>query len=544
MRNLIVPEITPRLALLMLGLAAVYFATSKLGFTVAFTAEQVTPVWPPTGIALAALLLLGGKVWPGIWLGAFATNITANEPLITALGIAAGNTLEAVCGAWLLLHFTKFDNGMDRIADVLGLLFFSALVSTMIAATIGVTSLCVGGVQPWTEYGPLWLLWWLGDAGGALIVAPVLLAWFSRPLPLPSTRKVLEALLMMAGLTIFFAVAFTDFLPVRIHGQAFVYAVFPFLIWAAMRFGQRGTALVTLAATAMAVWATTGGQGPFASSSVSQSLLLVEIFMLVVAATGLVMSAAIAERRTAEENLRRYADELQRVNQDMDDFVHIVSHDLKEPARGIHNFASFLIEDYEKILDEEGRAQLLSLKTMALRMQEMISDLLHYSRLGRAETGGQTSGMGEIIESIREMLEHLLAERNASIKILCPLPEIACDRAAVTELFRNLITNAIRYNDKPAPLVEIGFRERVQAPHGREYNVFFVRDNGIGIEPKFQAEIFRMFRRLPSSSKFDASGTGVGLAFAKKVVERCNGRIWIESEPGKGSVFYFTLGGA
>ena len=147
----------------------------------AVMAEQVSAVWPPTGVALAAILLFGYRVWPGIWLGAFVANATANEPIATAFGIAVGNTLEAISGAWLLRRITGFDNSLERLKDVLGLILLAAGISTTIAATIGVTSLCLGGVHPWSSFGALWSTWWLGDAMGNLVVAPVLLtATFRR----------------------------------------------------------------------------------------------------------------------------------------------------------------------------------------------------------------------------------------------------------------------------------------------------------------------------------------------------------------------------
>jgi integral membrane sensor domain MASE1 len=147
----------------------------------AVVAEQVSAVWPPTGIALAAVLLFGIRVWPGIWLGALLANATTNAPIMTACGIATGNTLEAVVGAWLLWRFSAFDNALERLKDVIGLIVLAAGVSTTTSATIGVASLCLGGVHPWSTFTELWSIWWLGDAMGNLVVAPLLLtATFRR----------------------------------------------------------------------------------------------------------------------------------------------------------------------------------------------------------------------------------------------------------------------------------------------------------------------------------------------------------------------------
>ena len=170
-----------RNATVILAVAATYFLTAKLGLKLAFFAQQVTPVWPPTGIALAALILFGFRVWPGITIGAFLANATADEPVLVALGIAAGNTLEALVAVWLLRAVTGFSPSFGRLRDVLAFVIVAALMSTTVSATIGVTSLCAGGVQPWASYGTLWWVWWLGDAGGALIVAPLILTWAGAP---------------------------------------------------------------------------------------------------------------------------------------------------------------------------------------------------------------------------------------------------------------------------------------------------------------------------------------------------------------------------
>lgn len=292
---------------ILLVLAGCYFAASKFGFTMAFEAEQVTLVWPPTGIALAAVLLLGYGMWPGVILGAFLANVTTNVPMAAALGIAVGNTLEALAGAWMLRRFVGFRSNLGYLKDVLGLVLFSAIVSTMISATIGVTSLSLGGVQPWSAYQSLWFTWWLGDAAGALIVTPVLLVWLSRPYVAWQSRHFAEGTLLATVLVMMCFGIFTEPSVIGIRGSAFIYLIFPFIILAALRFGQRGTTIVTLTAAAIAIWATLHGLGPFMVGSVTQNLALLQIFMGVVAVTGLLLSAAISERNEAGKAQARMA---------------------------------------------------------------------------------------------------------------------------------------------------------------------------------------------------------------------------------------------
>lgn len=254
----------------------------------------------------------------------------------------------------------------------------------------------------------------------------------------------------------------------------------------------------------------------------------------------------ITARRQAEEQLRYYAEELRgknaelaRSNQELDDFAYIASHDLKEPLRGIHNYAMFLLEDYRDRLDDDGRAKLETLTRLAARMETLIDSLLQFSRVGRIELSNVETDLGELVRATLEGLQITLAERRVDVRLSGRLPTVRCDRVRVGEVFHNLIANAVKYNDKPEKWVEVGCRADGGPP------VFYVRDNGIGIAAKHREAVFRMFKRLHGRDKY-GGGTGVGLTIVKKIVERHGGRIWIESTPGEGTTFYFTLapGGA
>jgi signal transduction histidine kinase/integral membrane sensor domain MASE1/CheY-like chemotaxis protein len=290
---------------LSLGAAAVYFGAAKLGLSMAFVAEQVTVVWPPTGIALAAVLLFGYRLTPGIWLGAFLANLTAHEPIGTAVGIATGNTLEAVVGAVLLRRLMGPGRTFGRLRDVLGLVTLGALVSTAVSATIGTASLTLGGVQPWSAWTRIWWVWWLGDALGDLVVAPLLLAWAAGG-PRWSPSRLLEAGSLVLGLTAVSLVVFAGQLPAVDSGHPLEYLVFPFVIWAAFRFGQLGTTTTAAVVSAIAIWGTRGGFGPFATGNTHESLVLVQFFMAVVAVGGLLLAAVMHERGITER--RRAAD--------------------------------------------------------------------------------------------------------------------------------------------------------------------------------------------------------------------------------------------
>ena len=244
----------------------------------------------------------------------------------------------------------------------------------------------------------------------------------------------------------------------------------------------------------------------------------------------LALRQELAERQRAERELEERNADLHRSNQDLDDFAYIASHDLKEPLRGIHNFAAFLLEDYGERFDEEGRSKLETLTRLTRRMEVLIDSLLHFSRLGRVDLAIDDVDLNEVVAEVVDSLATHLRESRVEIRLPRPLPVVRCDRVRVRELLYNLIINAAKYNDKPEKHIEIGFIDQA----------FYVRDNGIGIQAKHFDSIFRIFKRLHGRDKF-GGGTGAGLTIVKKIVERHNGRIWVESTYGEGTTVYFTL---
>src|SRR5688500_11066644 len=293
------PANNRRLLIAGVCVAVAYVAAARLGFLVAFAAEQITTVWAPTGIALAALLHWGRRLWPAIWLAAFAANAVSEAPLWTAAVIATGNTLEAVVAASVLGRAHGFDPALRRVADTMRFILAGAILTTIISASIGVTTLCVAGVQPWTRFYGLWSAWWLGDALGALVVAPVLLTTAR------SARDGSRQDWLAAGLLILSAVFVTEVVFGQLLGPFFArgplhYVIFPFVVVAAVRFGQPAAALLVLATSAVTIWHTVRGSGPFASADIQEGLVLLQIFMGVLASTELLLAAAMTERQTSQ----------------------------------------------------------------------------------------------------------------------------------------------------------------------------------------------------------------------------------------------------
>jgi len=255
------------------------------------------------------------------------------------------------------------------------------------------------------------------------------------------------------------------------------------------------------------------------------------------------------EERTRE--LAQRNRELQASNRELDDFAYVASHDLKEPLRGIHNYAGFLIEDYEAQLDDAGRERLETLMRLTRRMESLIDTLLHFSRVGRVDLAIEPVDLQRVVADIIDSLTPML-DGDGRVEIAEPLPTVRADRARIDEVFRNLIVNGIKYNDRTQKLVVVGVLPPGTSAGGVEPTedegpIFYVRDNGIGIPERHRQVVFDMFKRLHGRDAY-GGGTGAGLAIAKKVVERHGGRIWLDSavglstiEVGQGTTFFFTL---
>jgi integral membrane sensor domain MASE1 len=329
------------------ALTLVYVIAGKLGLMLAFVHASATAVWPPTGIALVAFLLLGYRVWPAIWLGAFVVNITTAGSVASSIGIAIGNTLEGLVGAYLVRRFARGPYAFDHAGDVFRFAVLAGLVSTMVSATFGVASLSFGGFSNWGDYGTVWWTWWLGDAAGALIVAPPLVLWVTNPRVRWSRSQMLEATLLLLLLIVTSQAVFGGLLPIEIPSYPLDFLCAPMLVWAAFRFGPRETATAAFALSTFALWGTLRGLGPFGRGTQNESLLLLQIFMGVTSVLALALAALISERERAAREHKLTEDALR---------------DSETRARVLFESASEGIV----IVDRQGHIVLVNAKTEAM----------------------------------------------------------------------------------------------------------------------------------------------------------------------------------
>jgi PAS domain S-box-containing protein len=306
-------ELTPafKYLLVVAALAIVYYAAARLGLRFASIGESVSLIWPPTGIAFATLTLLGYRYWPGVTLGAFLANAATPVPLLAAAGIAAGNTLEAVILAQLFRRGAGTKPQLDDLRHVWALLL-AAPLGALCSAVIGPTTLLLGGELP-TGFLSAVAVWWTGDLLGALVVGPVILAWGSPAHPEGSTRRLVEVVVLCVGTLIAAEVALGRLNPGVLQMLDYPYLLFPFVIWAALRFGSRGATLMTLSVASVALIHVVGGSGPFIGATRMNTLFAAACYLAAVAITGLVLAGAVQlERRQATQALARSEEQLRR----------------------------------------------------------------------------------------------------------------------------------------------------------------------------------------------------------------------------------------
>jgi signal transduction histidine kinase/integral membrane sensor domain MASE1/CheY-like chemotaxis protein len=296
----------------LIGIGLTYFVLAKSGLALALIHPNASAIWPPTGFALAAIVLWGYRAWPAIFLAAMIANATAAGSIGTAISIATGNTLEALVGAALI---NAWCNGRDTFSTANGVAKFAVIcvvLATPISATVGITTLAIVGDADWANFGRIWLTWWLGDMIGALVVTPVVVLCARSDVRAFGRVELTESAAVIALAVAVGFIAFSPYVQtVPTRGALGFLAVLP-LLWAALRRGPRDTAVASLILAGFSIWGTFSGAGPFAAASLNDSLLLVLVFLISVSVPSLALSADVAMRKAIEENLRQTNTELDR----------------------------------------------------------------------------------------------------------------------------------------------------------------------------------------------------------------------------------------
>lgn len=311
-------RVLPRIGLSLL-VAIVYFLGAELGLSLATLHKNVTPVWPATGIAIASLLIFGSRVWPGVFVGALAANLPTSIPFASALGIATGNTLEALLAWFLLTRSKRWHKSFDSVRDVMTFVVYGAVLAPLVSATVGSLSLCLGDPKQWNTVVWLWLTWWMGDGFGALIVSPLLLSWSSsRQI---DRRDMPELASLFVLLLIVVLIVFGGWFPGPVKTYPLAYLCLPCLLWAALKFDQRIVTSAIVLTAAVAVWGAKHGYGPFVQPNANVALLLLISFVGTGTLMTMLVAAVTTERRKAVEEKWRLASEVELHRKRVEDIV-------------------------------------------------------------------------------------------------------------------------------------------------------------------------------------------------------------------------------
>jgi signal transduction histidine kinase/CheY-like chemotaxis protein len=544
---------------LLFGLALSYYVAGRLGLRLAFVNASATAVWPPTGIAIGALLVLGLWSWPAIFVGALLVNLHTSGSVPASLGIALGNTLEGVLGAFLIQRYAHGQNVLSQPVDIFKFTLLSGL-STTVSASIGALSLMATGLAGAGAFGSVWMTWWLGDFTGALIVAPAVLSWANTGLPLWRLEDLLDATLLFGSVFVTAMLVFGGWFPSPVKTYPLEFLCIPLVIWAAFRFGPRAIVTTTLIFSGVAIGGTLHGDGPFINHSQNTSLLLLQLFTSVITLTGMTVGAVLSGRRSAQEALRRHEEQLEHLVEERTEELHLkdlellqtrkleaigrlaggVAHDFNNLLTGIMGSCEILENDFPKntVQQEEVR----EIRKAADRATALTRQLLAFGR--KQIMTPRVMNLNQAVEDLSKILGRLIGEDVHLVTELDPdLGAIKADPVQLDQVLLNLAANARDAMPQGGKLMIQTSNSRWEAGDPQtelkagNYVVLAITDTGVGMSQEVAAQIFEPFY----TTKERGRGTGLGLATVYGIVKQLGGAITIYSRPEYGSTFKIFL---
>jgi signal transduction histidine kinase/ActR/RegA family two-component response regulator len=521
------------------ALFVLYVVAAKAGLSLAAVNPSATAVWPPTGIAIASCLLMGRMAWPAIFAGAFVANLTTAGSVATSLAIAAGNTLEGVLGAYLIDRYAGGGRLFDRAPNIFRFAILAGCAATCVSATIGVTALAVAGYAPWPMYASIWLTWWLGDASGALIFAPLIIVLVGDREPVPRERWVELGVLIIVllGTTAFVFAGLSR--PTRNYPLAFL--AIPPILWAAFRFGPRETSAGIAVLSLMAAWNTHRGIGPFAVAGAA-SLIVLQAFMATVAITAMAIVALAAERRRVEvervallERERAARADAEAAGTAKDEFLAMLGHELRNPIAAI-KMAIHVLGRSARGDGDSGRAHDV-IRRQTDHLATLVDDLLDATRIatGKMMLNRHPLDLAGVATRAVAALTTAGGAQGHTVVVDARPVWVDGDPTRLEQVVTNLVGNSLKYTPAGGTIdVTVGERDGAA--------ILRVADTGTGIPSDLVPRVFDLFTQGRRELDRSQGGLGIGLALVKRVVELHGGAVEVRSDgEGRGSEFTIHL---
>lgn len=514
-------------------LAAAYFVVGKLGLRLALLNASATTVWPPSGIALAACLVLGMRLWPGVFLGALLVNLTTTGSWPASLGIATGNTLEAVLGCAFVKTFAKGTGAFESARDVIRFTIAAPILSTAVSATCGVLSLAACGLAPWPQFRSVWTTWWLGDMGGDLIVAPLLILW-SLPGKVPlDLRRAAEGAALAGVLLLLEVLVLHRWTEASSRSFGVGFLVIPVVLWAAFRFEPRGTATMVFLLSAAVLWGTLHYASRPSSASRIQTLVLVQAFLSVLSITALAVSAAVMERKRATEDLGRLNRQLDAQKDEIRTYHSLLTHDISNVAMALLGLVERLLLQADGPLTDKQEELLRRSNRQALemnRMGENARTLVRVREQGLPPPNGALP-IRESLDRALRLVRDLHFDRPFEVRVDCPSGLSVRNLPFLESILINLLDNGVRHT--PRELVP-ALQVRVK-PDQDQLRIEV--EGGAPPPPEVVSHLFDS-ENLPKKS----SGHGIGLVLVREVLQRAGGSISVRTvREGERDVFEVDL---
>lgn len=538
-----------RYVLILFALSAAYFLTGAIGVNLATVGEFVAPVWPPAGIALAFIMLYGYRYWPGIAIGSLlmVLFVTHTPPLITVMSIV-GQVLEAVVGVYMIRRFIGEQRlDMTRLRDVVGLIVLGGAVSPAISSTIGIVSHVIAGILAPSDIMVTWTTWWLGDAIGILVFAPLFIVWNKRRIFSLRLNEVFLGALTALLLIVLTAMIFSGFPRPLSHEDPLKFLLFPPLLWIAMRFGQFGIVNSIFVISVTSILSIAARSTTLDSQNFGMSLLILQIYLGVISASFMILSAIVAERQRAEQEQRRLIARsvrldkrrayFKRLNEAKDEFISLASHQLRTPSTSAKLNLGILQANPESLT----AAQLHHIDAAYdanERLLRIIDDLLTAAEVGAGELALQKRDvdMERLLNAVIKDLDSVTKGRKQTVQFVRIPNDYSwnVDEKKFSIAMENLIENASKYS-------HVGKTIWVEISKSEKNLSIKVKDEGVGIPKKEMYKLFNKFARIQNEFTVKRGGNGLGLYLVKQIIELHGGQITVSSIPGSGTTFTINM---